>query len=1206
MKKLLSTFVFLSLGLVVFSQETNLVRPENGQTSFILNPGQSDDLNASECITLNPGVHIRNGAIFSAVIGVAPLPQPSYTTPSAFTDENYIFTRVYQKAMDNFTASSALEADVHESITYFDGLGRGLQQQQLKASGGVKDLVTHMAYDDYGRMVQEFLPYEDPTTGFGQLRSGTEGKTGDYYYANYPQDLNTNNRNPFSEKVFEASPLNRVLQQGAPGEDWRIGGGHEIKFEYATNTAAEVKRFDVTTTLTDGVYVPAVSSPGNYAAGELTKTVTKDENWTSGNDHTTEEFTNKNGQVVLKRTYNTTTHDTYYIYDDFGNLTYVLSPKMNGSTANMTDLGYQYRYDLRNRLVEKKIPGKGWEYIVYNKLDQPVMTQDANLKNDGKWLYTKYDRHGRVAYTGFINSSDDRESHQTLVDAYTGDLWVSNGSTSIDGTSVGYTNTGYPNSSYGELHTINYYDGYNTTRDGIAKPTGSIYGQAVTDQVQGLATVSKVRVLGENDWITTLTAYDQKGRPIYTKSENSYLDTEDVVETELDFVGKPLKVKTTHTRGTNAPIVTVDLMEYDHQGRLKRQLQELGGNTELIALNEYDGIGQLVEKKVGNTTEDHLQKVDYEYNIRGWLTSINEPGNMRDDLYNQVIMYNAPDAGAEALYNGNISRIYWRTQNTDNSLKKYTYTYDALNRITEATDNTGKLDLSSVGYDKNGNIKDLKRDGWVVENPDLNINSNWGVMDDLTYSYFPNSNQLAKVADAAPTDQYGFKDDAVNTATDTSNDYTYDVNGNMTSDANKGITSIAYNHLNLPVQVSFSSGGVINYVYDAAGMKLEKTASNGAYTEYTGNHVYEGGTLQFFNTPEGYVDVDNGNYSYVYRFKDHLENIRLSYTDADGNGTIDPATEIIKETNYYPYGLSHRGYNGNISPLGNSVAKRFMFGGKEFQEELNLNWYDITARNYDPALGRWMNLDPLAEQMRRHSPYNYAFDNPIYFIDYDGMMPCPKGEDCSSRWGIFKMEFKETLKSMVNGLKSMNNDIKSALASVDAVNIEGDATSDWVSGDRKRTSEEDRITILVEDSAGDDSDTTDGGRHDFIDGDALKSAGNASKNANKMKFSTKSGPSNTGPSKTSMGRSVAESGRKNSGGFKKGSKAVDAVSTIMSGNANEPDTLTYMVEGFSTKDPEMRGFINEDPVGSKNANEAIKLMLSGDDIDSVTVKKKFE
>ena len=92
---------------------------------------------------------------------------------------------------------------------------------------------------------------------------------------------------------------------------------------------------------------------------------------------------------------------------------------------------------------------------------------------------------------------------------------------------------------------------------------------------------------------------------------------------------------------------------------------------------------------------------------------------------------------------------------------------------------------------------------------------------------------------------------------------------------------------------------------------------------------------------------------------------------------------IVEENNYYPFGLKHKGYNYVI----NGTDHKYGFGGKEEQDELGLKWLDFSARNYDPAIGRWMNLDPLAEQMRRHSPYNYAYDNPIYFIDPDGMMP---------------------------------------------------------------------------------------------------------------------------------------------------------------------------------------------------------------------------
>ncbi|WP_299676373.1 RHS repeat-associated core domain-containing protein [uncultured Dokdonia sp.] len=90
---------------------------------------------------------------------------------------------------------------------------------------------------------------------------------------------------------------------------------------------------------------------------------------------------------------------------------------------------------------------------------------------------------------------------------------------------------------------------------------------------------------------------------------------------------------------------------------------------------------------------------------------------------------------------------------------------------------------------------------------------------------------------------------------------------------------------------------------------------------------------------------------------------------------------------YYPFGLQQQGYNDVVTSNSNSVANRFSFGGKEFGEELGLDWYDVSARNYDPAIARWMNLDPLAEAMRRHSPYNFAFDNPIYFTDPDGMSP---------------------------------------------------------------------------------------------------------------------------------------------------------------------------------------------------------------------------
>ncbi len=932
-----------------------------------------------------------------------------YTTVS-FSDENYVYSRAYQ---DGMTSAAQIDrnSDVLETVVYYDGLGRPMQQLAIKGSPVGKDIVTHVGYDNFGRAEKEWLPYMATTGTLGTYRTSAEADTDSYYLNNYGSEMGTT-PNPFSQKELEASPLSRVLKQAAPGEAWQLGNGHEIEFEYSTNVANEVRKFSVTTSLVNGIYDPTLvdgSGTAYYNPGELYKNITKDENHSGmGKLYTTEEFTDKQGRVVLKRTYamvnsTETPHDTYYVYDNFGNLTYVLPPKVvtsNGvSAVERDELCYQYGYDGQNRLVKKRIPGKGWEYIVYNKMNQPIMTQDPVLNGQGKWLFTRYDALGRVAFTGIVNGGN-RQTEQTAANNASVQ-WAeqSTTSTTVDGIALYYNTNGYPTlASVVELHTINYYDGYNTTRDGLAKPTGQVLGQDQAVDVTGLPTAAKVRVLGTNQWITSLTVYDKKGRAIWVENDNPYLGTTDIMKTQLDFAGKTKQQQTEHTKSGNATIATTDTFAYDHTGRLVLQEQTVGSHTETLFLNRYDNLGQLVTKDVGNTIGNPLQTVDYTYNVRGWLKAINNPASLGNDLFAFGINYNTQSHGATPLFNGNIAETEWKTAN-DNTLRWYGYGYDALNRITGASGGpTTNYDVSNISYDPNGNIKTLVRQGPT------------GTMDNLTYAYYNSevSNQLLRVADATANVD-GFTDGATQTT-----EYTYDANGNMLSDANKQINSIAYNHLNLPTSIGTTSGN-ISYVYDAAGTKLEKSAG-GSVTLYAGNYIYQNGALQFFSHAEGYASPNGqGGYDYVYQYKDHLGNIRLSYTDGDGNGSIDPNAEIVEENNYYPFGLKHKGYNEVVSSYGNSVAQKWKFGGKEYQEEFDLNWYDVTARNYDPSLGRWMNLDPLAEQMRRHSPYNYAFDNPVYFIDPDGMAPrssiivwsetpgpdesgpCPPGTDCPDK-----------------------------------------------------------------------------------------------------------------------------------------------------------------------------------------------------------------
>ena len=889
-----------------------------------------------------------------------------------------------------------------------------------------------------------------------------------------------------------------------------VSSNHTIKFDYQANKNKIAKFKAIFPTL--NTETPQLYYDGEYLGDELYKTITKDENWQPGqnkpNAHTTEEFTNSLGQVILKRAYDSggINHDTNYVYDDFGNLTYVLSPKgtdkiliveksytsfadnekhtsfipsdksgnlitggSGGTTVTvdasantitvdfdlyfntsidlkagaifllsqpmpdmiigtvdngnytvsiqdgylyiagsglldkllenittslpshsidtdaLNDLCYQYHYDKRNRLVEKKIPQKGWEYIVYDKLDRPVATQDAlqRAKSPMEWSFTKYEKFDRVAYTGTFTAANIQGGRGNVQAnaSISSDSESSSSGTTIDGTIVYYTNNAYPTSNL-TLHTVNYYDNYNLTLNTAFPSPGTVFSQSLTNDTKSLATGSLVRVLGTSDWITSVSYYDNKAQPIYIGSENKYLNTVDVIKSELDFTGVVKKTESSHIKDSNPAIVVTDRFTYDHANRLLTQKQQITGEPEeLIVKNDYDELGQLKTKDVGNTEASPLQTIDYTYNIRGWLKQINDPDAISNDLFTFKINYNTTELGLSnnKLFNGNISETIWKTANDPTSTTRgYAYAYDALNRIESGNMaiDTGSgysqasgYHLNGLKYDKNGNILELQRTGQTA------------VFDDLSYSY--NGNQLDRVSDAISNQQTeGFID-----LNPTGTDYVYDANGNMILDKNKEITSILYNHLNLPTEVEFNNSSTkkIDYIYDATGLKLKKVVNdngNITNTEYAGNYIYENSTLKFFSHPEGYIEPDGLDYNYVYQYKDHLGNIRLAYSDTNGNGSI-ATSEIIEENNYYPFGLKHKGYNNVI----NGTEHKYGYNGKEEQDELGLEWMDFGARNYDASLGRWMNLDPLAEDMRRYSPYNFAFNNPISFIDPDGMAP---------------------------------------------------------------------------------------------------------------------------------------------------------------------------------------------------------------------------
>ena len=981
--------------------------------------GMSMNEGSESAITVTTGsvyyLRAYQDGLWSTGVGVVnyTIP-PSNPTPPLLSDENYLYSRQYNqpRLISEPTGSPVLV----ESVTYFDGLGKPKQQVIINGGSNSEDLVTHIDYDKFGRTDKDRLPVPIATGDEGTYRTQDLKALADNFYSNkYSQDFDTI-INPFSQKEFEDSPLNRILKQASPGQDWRLGGGHEIEFDYKANSSSEVRLFTVN--LTSDFIPTLIGGLSYFGAGELFKNVTRDENHISGTKNTTEEFTDKQGRIVLKRSYGdsdinedgviTSTeqnvkHDTYYVYNDYGNLSFVISPKVdlsNGvSQDELDNLCYQYVYDNRNRLVKKRIPGKGWEYIVYNKLDQPTMIQDAMLATQYKWIFTKYDIFGRVVYTGLWVGNSNNSDQDDLQLVFDGALAQHETRQSLPKSGLSdqlyYDNVAKP-IGINQIYTINYYDSYlpSGAQGKVILPIKTTYNDTLTINVKTLPTVSRVRVLTTNDWITTTTGYDKKGRAIWIRTVNDYLDTDDIVELKLDFTGKVLESRTVHNKAGQSTITTIDKFTYDHMGRLTKQTQKINSQAEeLIALNSYNELGQLENKKVGGVYNGNgLQSIDYGYNVRGWLKTINNPGVASPDkLFAFKINYNTQDHGATPLYNGNISETEWRTTNTDNSLKWYKYGYDVLNRITYAKDNLDRYSLSSttnpVTYDKSGNITSLLRKGHKVANPVSSYSSHFGTMDNLAYVYDA-GNKLLKVTDAISLS--GSVKGQFHDGNTSGNDYEYDANGNMIKDLNKGIVGtnntagIQYNHLNLPTSVTISDNkgdgtGAITYIYDATGIKLQRSAS-GDITQYAGNYIYKNGSLEFFNQPEGYVEKPGTLYEYVYQYKDHLGNIRLSYKNI--GSVSSPNLQIEDEKNYYPFGLEHKGYNNIVNGVENNYKT---YQGQERTEDLGLNVLEFKWRIHDPAIARFWQIDPLAEKFAYNSTYAFSENSPIGFFELEGL-----------------------------------------------------------------------------------------------------------------------------------------------------------------------------------------------------------------------------
>jgi RHS repeat-associated protein len=217
----------------------------------------------------------------------------------------------------------------------------------------------------------------------------------------------------------------------------------------------------------------------------------------------------------------------------------------------------------------------------------------------------------------------------------------------------------------------------------------------------------------------------------------------------------------------------------------------------------------------------------------------------------------------------------------------------------------------------------------------------------------------------------------------------YDGNGNFTSDGDQGL-AIVSNLINLPRIVASPSDSLL-FEYTFGGEKIRKLQTSPVVRDriYLGGAEFVNDTLELYHHAEGRVVLSGVKPAFQYRIADHLGNTVVFFEDRDGDTQIktesmtsDPdSLEVLQRNYYYPFGLEMEGtWQATTAPRAD-----YLYNGKEFNEDLGLNWYDYGARYYDPSIGRWNGVDPLASEAPEWTPYRYAFDNPISFFDPDGM-----------------------------------------------------------------------------------------------------------------------------------------------------------------------------------------------------------------------------
>jgi hypothetical protein len=897
------------------------------------------------------------------------------------------------------------------NISYSDGLNRHLQNVALLAGfGASNDIVTDAkVYENLGRIEKSYIPFSNVGSGaIAPLPTVVHGDTAPY--------------NNVSE--YDNSPLNRPKKSFGVGQAWRSANKfNETKYLIVEPNTIRKYTLNSIGANVDGTWdVPLFKYVGISERGKEMI-----------------EYKDNQGKLIQKDVQdgNNSYASTYYIYDEFDRVKYVIQPKSFQSATNFTENDtyfksgiFAYKYDKRGRIVESHVPSGGWTYHIFDVLDKEVLRQTEKQRTSNKWIFFQFDVLNRNILSGELVNANSRETLQTDFET------ITNAFESWSTSSHEYSSNSFPSSvtfSDTDVKLKNFYDYYDWIAGEWAYNSVGAYHSNYADAKGFLTGVLKRNLANNAKIYFNIFHYDNKSRIIQTYETHHLGGAEPwkkaiVTNFEYNFAGQ-IKTQNVIHQKDNAPnIEDKTENEYDHVGRLLKVFHGINGNRFEVARFTYDAVGRMVQKKIRGDA-NFLVGGAKDYIRRPSIDGIVTQNNTLDLARKAIILEPNLEINAITL-NYYLAQIDPNApQGTEiNGLQTIDFTYhirgmlrginlDGSNTptpdVTQGDIFSYKLDYETAGF-YDGNIgkqswktsKDNALRYYDFNYDDANrllsasyigVNGEDFSMPNFSYDKNGNITNLQRKGksgnsfDLLDNLTYSYSGNTLNSVTDAisgdheidfvqrgSGNYTYYNDGSLKSDENKEITNIIYDtYLDKPIEIQLTNSRWIKMIYDGSGKLLNREFSTSETWDFVGKIIYKNNVLYQMATPEGRATYANNNWNYEFFYTDNLGNSRISFS-ADGQNLI-----VNDISDFDPTGIQLKSIG-----IENPTENRFKYQNKESLALFELSSInDFDARFADKTINRWWGVDALSDQMRRYTPYSISFNNPLSFIDPDGNEP---------------------------------------------------------------------------------------------------------------------------------------------------------------------------------------------------------------------------